>query len=242
MEDGNKSTNSTKPEVAPQINSKYPTELVDLPSEGWFYPKDHPLASGQIEMRYMSARDEDILTSANLIKKGVVLDKLLKGLIVTPCNYDEFATVHDNSCIEKVFGCTDNGSSLNSFGDINDLLGDDQPAFNYMPEANTDDGTCLVCVGTITAPWTEDFDSYLVGSTDFSGNGWYNDSLLDTWNWTIDNLGTPSFNTGPSGAFDGSYYMYTEASFGGSNSEAIMYVPCVDPSQWTQLALSLIHI
>ena len=46
MEDGNKSTNSTKPEVAPQINSKYPTELVDLPSEGWFYPKDHPLASG----------------------------------------------------------------------------------------------------------------------------------------------------------------------------------------------------
>ena len=47
-------------------------------------------------------------------------------------NYDEFATVHDDSCIEKVYGCTDNGSSPNSFGDVNDVLGDDQPAFNYI--------------------------------------------------------------------------------------------------------------
>ena len=97
MEDENKSTNSAQPEVAPQINSKYPTELVDLPSEGWFYAKDHPLASGQIEMRYMTARDEDILTSANLIKKGVVLDKLLKSLIVTPCNYDDIITGDKNA-------------------------------------------------------------------------------------------------------------------------------------------------
>ena len=97
MADEKKSTNSTQPEAAPQINSKYPTEIVDLPSEGWFYPKDHPLASGQIEMRYMSARDEDILTSANLIKKGVVLDKLLRGLIVTPCNYDDILTGDKNA-------------------------------------------------------------------------------------------------------------------------------------------------
>jgi hypothetical protein len=88
---------NTASEAKPQINTKYPTEIIDLPSEGWFYQKDHALASGQIEMRYMTARDEDILTSANLIKKGVVLDKLLKSLIVTPCNYQDILTGDKNA-------------------------------------------------------------------------------------------------------------------------------------------------
>jgi hypothetical protein len=61
---------------------KFPTEVVDLPSGGKLYPKDHPLASGKIEIKYMTAKEEDILTSQNLIKKGVVLDKLLSSLIV----------------------------------------------------------------------------------------------------------------------------------------------------------------
>jgi len=68
---------------------KFPTELVDLPSKGKLYPEGHPLKNGQIEMKYMTAREEDILTSQNLIQKGVVLDRLLKSLIVTPCNYDD---------------------------------------------------------------------------------------------------------------------------------------------------------
>lgn len=61
---------------------KYPTEIVDLPSKGWFYPAGHPLSSGKIEIKMMTAREEDILTSQNLIKKGVVLQKLLDSLIV----------------------------------------------------------------------------------------------------------------------------------------------------------------
>lgn len=61
---------------------KYPTEIVDLPSKGWFYPPEHPLASGKIEIKMMTAKEEDILTSQNLIKKGVVLKKLLDSLIV----------------------------------------------------------------------------------------------------------------------------------------------------------------
>jgi hypothetical protein len=61
---------------------KYPTEIVDLPSKGWFYPPEHPLASGKIEIKMMTAREEDILTSQNLIKKGVVLQRLLDSLIV----------------------------------------------------------------------------------------------------------------------------------------------------------------
>ena len=61
---------------------KFPTEVVDLPSQGLLYPTDGPLSSGKIEIKYMTAREEDILTSANLIKKGVVIEKLLESLIV----------------------------------------------------------------------------------------------------------------------------------------------------------------
>lgn len=67
----------------------FPTETVPLPSRGLLYPKDHPLASGFIDLKYMTAREEDILTSANLIKQGTVIDKLLQSLIVTPMRYDD---------------------------------------------------------------------------------------------------------------------------------------------------------
>jgi len=40
-----------------------PTESVDLPSKGKLYPSDHPLASGKVEMKYMTAKEEDILTN-----------------------------------------------------------------------------------------------------------------------------------------------------------------------------------
>lgn len=63
-------------------DTKFPTEIVDLPSKGYFYDKDSPLASGQIELKYLTAREEDILTSTNLIQKGLVIDKLLESLIV----------------------------------------------------------------------------------------------------------------------------------------------------------------
>ena len=61
---------------------KFPTETVDLPSGGKLYPKGSPLSSGKLELKYMTAKEEDILTSQNLIKKGVVIDKLLDSLIV----------------------------------------------------------------------------------------------------------------------------------------------------------------
>ena len=61
---------------------KFPTEIVELPSKGLLYPKDSPLASGTIEMKYMTAKEEDILTNQNYIEKGVVIDKLLQSLII----------------------------------------------------------------------------------------------------------------------------------------------------------------
>jgi hypothetical protein len=60
----------------------FPTEVISLPSEGKCYPADNPLSSGQIEIKYMTAKEEEILTSQNLIKKGVVLDKLFEAIIV----------------------------------------------------------------------------------------------------------------------------------------------------------------
>tara|TARA_Y100000310_G_scaffold297340_1_gene330254 strand:+ start:1103 stop:1858 length:756 start_codon:yes stop_codon:yes gene_type:complete len=62
---------------------KFPSEVIDLPTGGKMYPKDHPLRDGKIEIKYMTAKEEDILTSANLIKRGVVVDTLLNSLILT---------------------------------------------------------------------------------------------------------------------------------------------------------------
>jgi hypothetical protein len=59
---------------------KYPTEIVELPSKGLLYPEGHPLAEGKVEMKYMTAKEEDILTNQNYIKQGIVLDKLLESL------------------------------------------------------------------------------------------------------------------------------------------------------------------
>ena len=63
---------------------KFPTEVIDLPSKGLIYSKDNPLSSGKVEMKYMTAKEEDILTSTNLIEKGLVIDKLLSSVIADP--------------------------------------------------------------------------------------------------------------------------------------------------------------
>jgi len=62
----------------------FPTEVVDLPSKGLVYPEGHPLRKGNVEIKYMTAREEDILTSTNLIEKGVVIDRLLESVIADP--------------------------------------------------------------------------------------------------------------------------------------------------------------
>ncbi len=59
----------------------FPTEVLSLPSKGLLYPKDHPLSSGKIDVKYMTAKEEDILTSTNLIDKGIVIDRLLESVI-----------------------------------------------------------------------------------------------------------------------------------------------------------------
>lgn len=78
---------------------KFPTEMVELPSRGLLYPKDSPLSSGKIEMKYMTAREEDILTNQNYIQQGVVIDKLLQSLIITPINYGDLLVGDKNAIL-----------------------------------------------------------------------------------------------------------------------------------------------
>jgi len=78
---------------------KMPTEMVELPSLGLVYPESSPLSSGQIEMKYMTAREEDILTNQNYISKGTVLDELVKSLIVSDVNYDDLIVGDKNALL-----------------------------------------------------------------------------------------------------------------------------------------------
>ena len=78
---------------------KFPTEMVELPSNGIVYPKENPLSSGKVEMKYMTAKEEDILTNQSYIQKGTVLDKLLEKLIVSECDYKDLIVGDKNALL-----------------------------------------------------------------------------------------------------------------------------------------------
>jgi hypothetical protein len=77
----------------------FPTEVLDLPSQGKVYPSDNPLSSGRITIKYMTAKEEDILSNQNLIKKGVVLDKLFESIVVDDVNIDDIVIGDKNAII-----------------------------------------------------------------------------------------------------------------------------------------------
>jgi len=84
----------------------FPTNIVELPSKGLFYPEDHPLASGVVEIKYMTAKEEDILTTESYIKTNVVVDKLLQSLLVTKFNYNDLLVGDKNAIMiaARIYG------------------------------------------------------------------------------------------------------------------------------------------
>ena len=88
-----------KKQYEEQKRYSMPSEVFHLVSKGMVYPKTHPLRSGTIEMRYMTAYDEDILTNSSYIQDNIVLDKLLEALIVTPVDYSTIAKIDKNGLI-----------------------------------------------------------------------------------------------------------------------------------------------
>lgn len=80
-------------------NLNFPTEELDLPSKGLVYPKDNPLSSGKVEIKYMTAREEDILSNRSYIEKGIVLDKLLESVIISPINIKDLVVGDKNAIL-----------------------------------------------------------------------------------------------------------------------------------------------
>ena len=80
--------NAAKQRYEAKQKSKLPTVIVDLSSQGKIYPETSPLREGCVEMRYMTAKEEDILTSQSLLRKGVAFDKVLESLIVEKVDLD----------------------------------------------------------------------------------------------------------------------------------------------------------
>jgi hypothetical protein len=78
---------------------KIPTEFIELPSKGLIYPEDNPLSSGVVEMKYMGAREEDILTNQNYIRQGIVLDKLIESLLISKVNIDDIIVGDKNALL-----------------------------------------------------------------------------------------------------------------------------------------------
>ena len=76
---------------------KLPTEIVELPSKGLLYSEESGLKSGKIEMKYMTAREEDILTNQSYISKGTVLDKLMQSLIISKIDYNSLLVGDKNA-------------------------------------------------------------------------------------------------------------------------------------------------
>ncbi len=120
---------------------KIPTETVTLPSKGLLYPETSPLAKGEIEMKYMTAKEEDILTNSNYIKNGTVIDKLLQALIVTPIDYNELLIGDKNAVLiaARVLGygkdytfkyTTKNGQEAEATVDLSKL--EDKPIDNSL--------------------------------------------------------------------------------------------------------------
>jgi hypothetical protein len=82
-----------------QQRSKLPSIVVPLASEGKIYPESHPLHEGKVEMRYMTAYDEDILTNASYIREGIMFDKLLESIIVSDINVADIAPLDRDGLI-----------------------------------------------------------------------------------------------------------------------------------------------
>lgn len=84
--------NLARQQYETQQKSKLPSNRIELVSKGLVYPENTPMRAGFVDMRYMSAYDEDILTNSSYIKAGIVFNKLLESVIVTP------GIIIDNLC------------------------------------------------------------------------------------------------------------------------------------------------
>ena len=138
-----------------------PTEFVELPSRGQFYSADHPLHNQEtIELRFMTAKDEDILTSQALLKNGLAIDRLVSNLIVDKdINPDDLLIGDKNALLlaARVSGygadytiqvsCPSCGTSQQHTFDLTAFENNE----GIQPDENSDSGVAATDNGTFTA-------------------------------------------------------------------------------------------
>ena len=108
-------TNDGSDPTSKPMSFSTPTEFVELPSKGIYYGEDHPLhGCDSIEIRFMTAKEEDILTSKTLIKKGLVIDRLLSNVIVDRNIKPEDLLVGDKNALIVATRVSGYGSSYNT--------------------------------------------------------------------------------------------------------------------------------
>ena len=84
----------------PMMAFATPTTFVELPSKGALYPEGHPMyGREQLEIRFMTAKEEDILTSQALLKKGIAIDRMLQSVILDKGIRVEQLAVGDKNAI-----------------------------------------------------------------------------------------------------------------------------------------------
>jgi hypothetical protein len=125
----------------------FPTQVVPLPSKGLLYPSDNPLSLGYVELKYMTAKEEDILTTESYIKSGVVLDRLFQSLIVSKVNYDDILLGDKNAIMvaARIYGygekyetsiTTPNGTSQKFTVDLTELKHKEFDVSKIVPGEN----------------------------------------------------------------------------------------------------------
>jgi hypothetical protein len=92
-------TSQPAPQYSAPKSYPFPTEIISLPSKGLVYPESNPLSKGEVTIKLMTAKEEDILTSSNLIRKGLQLDKLLESVVVEPGVNINDLTIGDKNAI-----------------------------------------------------------------------------------------------------------------------------------------------
>jgi len=74
---------ATPPPANSILNFPTPTEFVELPSGGKYYPEGHPLHGVEsVEIKIMTAKEEDILINESYLREGVAVEKLLKSVLI----------------------------------------------------------------------------------------------------------------------------------------------------------------
>tara|TARA_Y100000592_G_scaffold61510_1_gene96090 strand:+ start:14496 stop:15368 length:873 start_codon:yes stop_codon:yes gene_type:complete len=145
-------------EASPTMSYVAPTELVELPSKGKFYPQGHPLHGQEsIEIRHMTAKDEDILVNQSYLKKGIAIDKLLENVIVNKAIKTDDLLIGDKNALvvaTRVTGygseyitkvaCPSCGSTSDNEFDLEEAKVINNPDLASYDAEQTENGTFLI--------------------------------------------------------------------------------------------------